>query len=340
MILKISLYISELLQLNNTLIISGFGQFILKHQSANIDKLSNKFLPPSKIISFNPDINYDDDILLNFIVQKEESSKKDAQKKIDNFTSEIKFKLKNKEEVKLEGLGLLYIDSENKINFKQEKNINLSSELFGLQEITLRTITKDKPEIQKSSIKTPIVNNAKKTNKLKNIILITSPIVILVLILVYFAFYTSYLDNTINKLFSKNTENINSTNKNTSEIISIADSLIKNDTLKKKINSTLDSTTIKRAALFYQEKQNDTLNKKNNYTKYYIIAGSFRSEKNAKKFASILTTKGYSSEIISFDNNLFRISIKSFTNEAEALKELYKIRAKRDLKSVWLFKSS
>lgn len=338
--MKISLYISELLQLNNTIIIPSLGQFILRHKSANIDKSTKKYLPPTKIISFNQEINYQDDILVDFIVKKEELSTKEAQKDLDNFISEVKFKLTNKEEVKLEGLGILFVDSKNKINFKQETNQNLSSELFGLQEITLNPIIVHKQETNKLNTDLPLTNTVSKSNKLKKILFIVSPILVIILFFAYFIFFTSYLDNSINKIFSKKTDLINLSTNNSKEAISISDSLIENDAIKKKINSTLDSTTIKKTALFYQEKQQDTLSIINTHYTYYIIAGSFKLEKNAKKYVSELKQRGYSSEIISLNNNLFRISIKSFSDETEALKELYKIRAKKELKSVWLYKSS
>ncbi|MEA3317088.1 MAG: SPOR domain-containing protein, partial [Bacteroidota bacterium] len=116
-------------------------------------------------------------------------------------------------------------------------------------------------------------------------------------------------------------------------------SIIKNDTIKEKINSSLNSTTNKKAALFYKEESKEK-SSKNIYNKFYIIAGSFKLERNAKKFAAELEKKGYSAEVIYFNNNLYRISIDVFNNESEALKELYKIRAKNNLKSVWLYKTS
>jgi len=46
-------YIEELLYRYNCVIVPGFGAFLTQLKSAEINKSTNTFLPPSKVISFN-----------------------------------------------------------------------------------------------------------------------------------------------------------------------------------------------------------------------------------------------------------------------------------------------
>ena len=51
--MQLSTYISDLLYRYECVIIPGFGAFLTRNQSAWIDEASNTFYPPSKVISFN-----------------------------------------------------------------------------------------------------------------------------------------------------------------------------------------------------------------------------------------------------------------------------------------------
>jgi len=69
--------------------------------------------------------------------------------------------------------------------------------------------------------------------------------------------------------------------------------------------------------------------------KYYIIAGSFSDDYNAKKFTKELIESGYNAIMLKPDRGRFRVAFATYINKADALKELKKIRATK-ASSAWL----
>ncbi|PLX12181.1 MAG: SPOR domain-containing protein, partial [Marinilabiliales bacterium] len=68
--MKIKNYIKELLFTNQGVVIPGLGGFVSDYEPAEFDVNENKFLPPSKKISFNTDYAYQDNLLTEFISKK------------------------------------------------------------------------------------------------------------------------------------------------------------------------------------------------------------------------------------------------------------------------------
>jgi hypothetical protein len=69
-------------------------------------------------------------------------------------------------------------------------------------------------------------------------------------------------------------------------------------------------------------------------THYYIIAGSFKSEDNAKKLVTNLKKQGYPAEMI-VDGGWFRTSYKSFTDKNQATSEMHALQQK-GTDGIWL----
>ena len=81
-------YLKELLNDNECVIIPAFGAFISKRHSATIDYANNRFMPPYKEIVFNNKLNNADEVLADFISQKEKISKEESLTKIQNFVNQ------------------------------------------------------------------------------------------------------------------------------------------------------------------------------------------------------------------------------------------------------------
>ena len=316
--MKIKEYIKELLITNQGVIIPGMGGFVSEYEPAAFDVNENKFLPPSKKIIFKSEFNYDDNLLIEFISKKEKLSKEEIKSAIKDFVNDCNLKLNKGLTIEFPEIGEIN-KSGKSIVFKQSKEANLLSDSYGLQSIkTPKAEIRTTPKPKKSS---------------KKGILIGSTIV-LVSVLVGLSWYLTegYTDFSIiasNSSLSESTEinEIMNTEKN-------LDSIAKADSLKALI---IEENTDIKDALFYKETSKEETKPK--YSSFQIIAGSFSRMENATKFADELKTKGYKPEIIRSGDHLFRISIFTFNNETEALKQLYKLRQTTDIKSVWILKS-
>ena len=328
--MKIKDYIKELLFANQGVIIPGLGGFVSEYEPAAFDVNENKFLPPSKKITFKSEYSYPDNLLIEFISKKENLDKEKSKELLDDFVKDVKHKLQKGEKIDFPEIGILSETTKDKILFTQNKESNLLTNSFGLQSIKTKPITKQQTPITK----TPPVKKKKSYKKI--IVISSSVIVFLCLIALSWVLTEGYTDFS---LISFNEKTILETPEKT--IINTPeknlDSIAKADSIKALIVQSIDDNTDKKDALFYQESEIEQAKPK--YSEFHIIAGSFKKMENAEKFSDELKNKGYDPEIIQSGENIFRIAIYTYTDETTALKELYRLRKKSDIKSVWILKS-
>ena len=326
--MKIKNYIKELLFANQGVIIPGLGGFVSEYEPAAFDINENKFLPPTKRIFFKSEYSYQDNLLIEFILKKESIDKEESKKLIDLFVKDVKYKLQKGEKIDFPEIGTLSQTTKGEILFKQNMESNLLTDSYGLQGFKTKPIAS-----QQTKTITPV--KQKKSRK-KNIIIGSSVIIFLCIVALSWFLTEGYTDFSL--IFS-NKKSEAEPSKNIGKITTEKnlDSIAKADSVKALINQSIDENTDKKDALFYQEPEKEEAKPK--YSEFHIIAGSFKKMENAEKFSNELKNKGYNPEIIQSGENILRIAIYTFTDEIEALKELYKLRKKSDIKSVWILKS-
>lgn len=69
---------------------------------------------------------------------------------------------------------------------------------------------------------------------------------------------------------------------------------------------------------------------------YYVIGGSFKKMKHATELDTRLKAKGYQSQILKPYKTFNRVAIRAYTDEANARKELDKLRKDFNDVSFWL----
>ena len=75
-------YIEELLYRYNCVVVPEFGAFLTHVKSAFIDKTAHTFFPPSKVLSFNRQLQSNDGLLISYIAEAEKTSYEDVQEKM------------------------------------------------------------------------------------------------------------------------------------------------------------------------------------------------------------------------------------------------------------------
>lgn len=110
----IASYIQELLSKNNRVIVPGFGAFLVRATSKykNATDLSKKL----NDIYFSPFLKFNDELLVNYIIKKEDISKDEAIEKINDFTELIKNDIEKGESFEIKDFGVFAIE-EGKIQF-------------------------------------------------------------------------------------------------------------------------------------------------------------------------------------------------------------------------------
>ncbi len=121
--------IAELLEEHDYVIVPGLGAFRASHLPARFDEEGIKMLPPSKTLSFNPDVKMNDGVVTGYLVHRLKTPVSRAQKLTGEFSDDVVYRLGQGESVELEGLGTLKMEG-NHLEFSPAGTLNETSKLF------------------------------------------------------------------------------------------------------------------------------------------------------------------------------------------------------------------
>ena len=281
--------ISHLLYYNDCVILPNFGAFVLKSKSAYIEE--NEFFPPSKYVSFNSMLKDNDGLLAKFISEERKISYKKSLKLISDEVKVLNEKLSEDLIFDTEYLGIFELKEKNTLIFNPDFSINFDSSVFGLN----------------SFVRKPIINISSKKAADKaqfdtNNLLRYAAIFISILGLSYFGYfnYNNYLNN--EKL--KN--------------IAIA---------QEKILENVQTATFNLGDLPPVNVNVKAPIVKDNSTYYSVIAGAFRSRKNAEKHLNTLIIDGYQASYTTVNpKGLFRVAYARLKTRKEAAELILKIK--------------
>lgn len=335
---EISKYISELLFVHECVIIPNFGGFITNPQITSI-KNGKLFLPPSKSILFNKNLQRNDGLLINYISEKQNINYSESRSKVENFVHELNYRLKEKNYFFIENIGAFHYEAESTLQFVPEASTNFLISSFGLSSFSF-------PELEETNHVPQIVKNHSDKEAIRisiNKSFIRKALISLPVMLAL----------TIIPFKSSITEQQNSFRASFVPQIS--------ETKNKEIETLIEKKTDKKTALFYQESPVvEVLEKVDNTVveevtpvieqkettisdvpatqkgNFYIIAGSFTVLKQAEDHIKILKKQGFNPEIIKENDSRFRISLSSFKSKSEANKEVQSLRNKNKKLSVWV----
>ena len=295
-------YISELLYIEDCIIIPDFGGFIVNDKSATINEKSGEIAPPSKTILFNSQLINNDGLLVNHIAKEENISHKECLTNVLAISKKLKNKLFETKILRIKKVGLLTIGSENNILFTQEKGYNYNLNSFGMRSINSNKI--DKKERFKNEIQNT-VNVIEKNIISSNQMFLRAAAVAIPLILI--SFISINQEKNIATIYEK---------------MSLIDfSFAKNDenkSLEKNDKASINTTVL------------PTINSK---LKYHIIIGSFQEVSNAKKLHAKLLSKEYDAQILSNSSNS-RVSISNFKRKEDAILALTNV--KKNYGTAWI----
>ena len=281
--------ISHLLYYNDCVILPNFGAFVLKSKSAYIE--DNEFFPPSKYVSFNSMLKDNDGLLAKFISEERKISYKKSLKLISDEVKLLNEKLSEDLIFDTEYLGIFELKEKNTLIFNPDFSINFDSSVFGLNSFVR------KPIINISSKKT-----ADKAQFDTNNLLRYAAIFISVLGLSYFGYfnYNNYLNNEKLKNIAiaqeKILENVQTATFNLGDL--------------PPINVNVKAPIVK-----------------DNSTYYSVIAGAFRSRRNAERHLNTLIIDGYQASYTTVNpKGLFRVAYARLKTRKEAAELILKIK--------------
>lgn len=128
----ITRHIADLLYHHDCVIVPGLGGFIKANNPAQILHNTHEFFPPSGSVAFNAGLAGNDGQLANYIASSQNTSYREALYEIKIWVDSCYETLKSGNKVTLDGIGELFLNASDKIEFTPSKQINFNADSFGL----------------------------------------------------------------------------------------------------------------------------------------------------------------------------------------------------------------
>lgn len=141
--IDIANHIEKLLFLHDALTIPSFGAFTARPTVAQADYAGGTVVPPSKTLTFNENITTDDGLLIQDVAKTNGVSSEQARQTVQVFVENIQEMLNRREIVTLPGIGRLYKNYVQKIQFLPDA-ANFNAESFGLPPLQFSPIARSR----------------------------------------------------------------------------------------------------------------------------------------------------------------------------------------------------
>jgi hypothetical protein len=304
-------YIRELLLEHDCVILPGLGGFVANYRPASFDPVKNTASPPSKHILFNQNLIHNDGLLYAHVSARTGYGYKDVQEMARSYIEGIEGSIGEGLKHDIEGLGYFFRNSENQIQFSEEKGTNFLLESYGLPLIQYHEIeATSKPESYRAfSVE---ADPAGRQKRIRQLIYGTAAACILAAIIIIpirtNRYYRTGMDIPGYDSFRK-------------EQISHSRQLDLVTEQASETGSTGKSMTLILPA--FPEPEFD------------IVVGSFKDFGNARALRNQLVEEGLNARILGTDKGFFRVSAGTYSVREEASRELATIR--HDYSSAWIF---
>ncbi|MFH6997866.1 SPOR domain-containing protein [Flavobacterium sp. FlaQc-57] len=301
--MKIENYIAQLLYRYQCVTVPGFGAFLTEIQSAQLNENTNSFFPPKKMISFNSHLKNNDGLLANHIAQAEKTSYGFAVSAIAFEVLSWRKTLEENGVITLKNIGELRFNADQNIIFTPNDQTNFLTSSFGLSPFVSPLVKKEifEKKIEEITEKETISLYENEEGRSSNPFLKYAAILVLGLGITGSIGYPLYQNNIATK------------------------TLIVESAVQKKVQNKIQEATffiqspLPAVTLSVDSAKTEVAEEK--AMSYHIMAGAFRSEKNARKAYNQLVKDGYTPRMLGENKHgLFPVLYGSYATMAEAEK--------------------
>ncbi|MCD6180203.1 MAG: SPOR domain-containing protein [Bacteroidales bacterium] len=335
--MDIAAHIGQLVLEHECVIVPRLGAFLTNYHAAEIVPHQYSINPPRRNLVFNAQLNTNDGLLAHHLSQRLDISYKTSLLLLEVFVDYCLRDLADGKQIAFGELGILDRNSHNKLEFNPNTTINYNENAFGLRPLALKSIERksdfssqapiQKKEVKLSSTKVITLNSS----ALRKIAAILIPLAVFIGTLFYLPTLVqneniqqtsifSFLDSLKSSMFSD--EEYNNT-----EVLSVVDN--------KTIDSDIKENTTEDALVDNVDIESDI--ETNEFIvheeieipkgQYHIICGSFMEKDRAEAFVSHLKADGFAASIAGQSKyGTYRVSMQSFSNSADAKKQIKWIR--------------
>lgn len=375
--IELAQHIENLLLENDCVIVPGLGGFIAHYAPACKIAEENRFLPPSRIIGFNPQLKMNDGMLVQSYMAVYNTSFPDASKRVERDVRRLQETLHENGKADLANVGELRYTIHETYDFVPYDNKITTPHLYGLDSFEMEELpVLRKPHAVKPAVvHTPAAARRPRTRleiRFKRSYLANAAAMIAILVL-FFLLSTpvkntevmeeNYAQLLPEELFEKiEKQSLAMTpvrirpqdNKATQAVHKASVASKKEITpvavkeVKVKQQAPVATPAVKKEENVKAVPQPGTPataprpeskpQTKSQAGKYHIIVASMGTEKDARDLARQLNEKGHEGAQALIGNGKMRVSIQSFATQEEAYKALQKIRQNEAYQSAWVLK--
>ncbi len=312
--LELEKHIKDLLVLHDCVILPQLGGFVVNTVSANYNERTGVFTPPARKIVFNHLLSYNDGLLISHIAQRLSLNYEEAQGNVQLIVNDWLDKLRNHETIQLSDLGSLKLNQEGQVMFNDQSEYNISADMFGLSTFHFSSID------DVAQIESPNKHLVRRTVSSKSVRQIAASVTILVSLLLI------------------SPEIKNSSNQAAFSTFQATNTEVVNESSPSKAVETIEVTAPETTPTVIEEEIPDTKEVTTPDNKYFLIAGSFKTQAQAQQFIKKLNRKNITTaEILPVNNGRIRVSMEGFTEKQEALNAMQNYRSKNGFSSVWVY---
>ncbi|HLW32481.1 MAG TPA: SPOR domain-containing protein [Aequorivita sp.] len=304
--MQLSNYISDLLYRYECVIIPGFGAFLTRYKSAWIDEKSHTFYPPSKVVSFNRQLQANDGLLANYVASVDKCSYEVALQRIRKFTAKMANDLQEGKKIDFKNVGEFSLNHEKSIQFEPVQEQNFSASAFGLTTFISPRIGRElTEEVRKEEKPVVVMDTASRE---------TRPYLKYAAIAILAISATGFAGM---KLYESEVQKYNFAQRQKA--------------------STLVDNQIQQATFVIENPLPVlSLSLPKQIGNYHIVAGAYKMEDNAEKKMEQLREKGYFPlKLATSAYGLHQVLYASFENRLEAIKNLHQIQREEN-PDAWL----
>ena len=359
--IELAQHIEALLLENDCVIVPGLGGFVAHYASATRVKEENIFLPPTRIIGFNPQLKMNDGLLVQSYMSVYGTNFSDATKMVERKVDELIATLHEDGKVDLPNVGEVRYTIHNTFDFAPYDNKITTPYLYGLDAFEMQELSAlEKPSTENvAAYSVPAaIKKEKRTFSIKfNRAYLTNAAAVVAAIVLSF-FFSTPIENTEvveenyakllpDELFEKiekqslaitpivvkqNTPTRKSATKQkgTQTPAVSTEAQAKTETSKTVVTSETPKQNVQPVAA----KQSVATPKR----PYHIIIASVGTEQDAEAMAAQLVAKGFSTAKAIVGDGKMRVSIESCGTEVEAYQALARIRQNEMYKNAWVLK--
>jgi nucleoid DNA-binding protein/cell division septation protein DedD len=318
-------YIRQLLNDSKRVVFPGFGNLEVKEVKGAVSQTGGKINPPGLTVKFDSGFSKDDGLLAATMVYGEGMKQEDADQRVLELIDAIKFALDKGEPFMLHQTGTFLKDDNGKVHFQTVSDWVLEPDHYGLESLDLLEL-EELPK-EETSRETHIAEKAppvapvkaheprpsgrrgRINKRWKAIYIVTGTLIVILVALIF---------------IPKKRPPIEAIQQNGQHQ--------EENTAEETVPGSQENQPQPVEAQPEEQEPDPVVATPN----FYIIAGSFKHLQNASEMQDQLKARGYMSEILITENRMYRVTVASYTTEAEAENVLSGLNSEPGLNSAWI----